>query len=415
MIKRLVFPVFFFLVIAIAAAFFFRHQIFQYSAEKIIRASLPPYVKIDSIRFDFNGNRVIFRGFRLSNPADFSFTDLLAIREISCRFGLKGKSIMDGIVLTDLVFKEPVLTVERLDNAKSNLTEMRTVFDAGAQEHTVTGAQEHRSTRAQEHKSGNQPDRGSGRPNIIGNKKVSDIIKLPQDFSLQDGKIVFTDRFNMPTPVTTTFEHVTASVTLKLNDTYTGCLGISSTGEGRLNGNTDEVVKWTISYNPTTPRLTMSNRFEVSNVDLVALRPYYDRYSPLYFVRGRFSGNLIFDFDNGDIGSTNEVWLSDFRFYIKKGLENSAFLETTVPDLVKYLSTPYGEIVFDFKIKGDMASPRFYLGPISKQAIAAVAVGKIQDVISSVSETAAQASGQQGSGMEKAQKYIDLLNALIKK
>ena len=407
MIKKLAVSVFIFLVVAIAAAFFFRYQILQYSAEELIRASLPPYVKIDSMRFDFKDKNITFGGFRLSNPAGFSYSDMLEIKEISCKYGLKGKNIMDGLELTGLVFKEPVLTIERLANAKLNLMEMQSVIGEGSRNSPQSIVQSPQA-------GGNKEKSGKSHV-IIGDKKISDIIKIPQDFLLREGKIIFTDRFNSSKPITVTFENVMARVSLKLDDTYTGCLDVSSEGEGCLNGNRDEAVKWVISYNPTTPRLTMSNRFEVSNLDLVDLRPYYDRYSPLYFVRGRFSGTLVFDFDNGNIGSTNEVWLTDFRFYVKPGLEKSAFWETTVPDLVKYFSTPYGEIVFDFKIKGDMAKPEFYLGPISKQAMTAMAVDKIQNVISSVSSSAAQASGQPASGIDKAQKYIEIIKGLMKK
>lgn len=405
MMKKAALFVVIFLVIAIAAAFFFRHQILQYSAEKLIRNSLPPYVKIDTMRFDFKDRKVVFGGFRLSNPDGFSYADMLEIKEISCKYGLKGKNIMDGIELTDLVFKEPVLTIERLGDARLNLTEMQSVLDKGSPDSSQLTVD---STQMSDN------EKKSGEGNVIfGGKKISDVIKLPGDFLLRDGKIIFVDHYNFSKPITVTFENVTAKTAVKLNDTYTRCLEVASTGEGCLNGNRNEVVKWVISYNPTTPRLTMSNRFEVSNLDLVALRPYYDRYSPLYFVRGRFSGSLIFDFDNGNIGSTNEIWLTDFRFYVKQGFENAAFWETTVPDLVKYFSTPYGEIVFDFKIKGDMASPKFYLGPISKQAMAAMAVDKIQDVISSVSQSGAQ--GQPSSNVDKVKGYVDLIKGLMKK
>jgi hypothetical protein len=414
MIKKIAVSVFIFLLIAIAAAFFFRYQILQYSAEKLIRSSLPPYVKIDDIRFDFRDKKIVFSGFALSNPADFSYADMLEIKEISCKYALKGKNIMDGIELTGLVFKEPLLTIERLGNAKLNLTEMQSVL--GTHNAQRSAKRSEASPEGTTHnETVGQSAKTAAAPNAIMGRKISDIIKLPRDFLLRDGKIVFVDRFSSSKPITITFENVIAKVSLRLNDSYTGCLEVSSTGEGRLNGNRDEAVKWVISYNPTTPRLTMSNRFEVSNLDLVALRPYYDRYSPLYFVRGRFSGTLIFDFDNGNIGSTNEVWLTDFRFYVKQGLEKSAFWETTVPDIVKYFSTPYGEIVFDFKIKGDMAHPQFYLGPISKQAMAAMAVDKIQNVISSVSESAAQAAGEPSSNIDKAKQYIDIIKGLIKK
>ena len=211
-----------------------------------------------------------------------------------------------------------------------------------------------------------------------------------------------------------TFENVDAKLGLVLNSSYTALLNLTSTGQGNVNGDRDEVVKWTISFNPTTPGLTMSNRFEVYNVDIVPFEPYYDRHSPFVFKTGRFSGLLIFDFDNGSIGSSNEIHLSNYRFYIKQGYENASFWDTTVSDLVKYFTSPYGEIVFDFKIKGDMANPRFYLGPISKQAITNMAIDKISSAIQQASGQS-QTPGAPKTDIEKAKDYIDMFKGLINK
>ena len=150
---------------------------------------------------------------------------------------------------------------------------------------------------------------------------------------------------------------------------------------------------------------------------MISFEPYYDKYSPFIFKRGRFSGTLIFDFDNGNIGSTNEVRLSNLIFSIKEGYENAEFWETTVPSLAKYFTTPSGDVLFDFKIKGEMANPKFYLGPISKQALASMAIEKISDII----EEAPRSPGQQGgppakkSDLDKAKEIIDLFKGLTKK
>ena len=96
-----------------------------------------------------------------------------------------------------------------------------------------------------------------------------------------------------------------------MDEYCTKVLEVSFEGVGYMNDNRDQVVKWTVSLNPTTPRLTMSNRFEVSNVPIIPLEPYYDKYSPLVFKAGKFSGTLILDFDNGIIGSTDPAALAD--------------------------------------------------------------------------------------------------------
>lgn len=397
MIKKTLIAITLLLVASAAAIFIYRYRIIQYSAETIIRKALPEYVKIDKIYLDFNESKIIFGGFKILNPPHFSYKNLMEIEEISCKYKMRTKSFMDGIEIFEPVFKKPVLTIERLGNGKLNLIEMQSVI--GKSPGSGEGKQEAKTVEA-------------GSRDMLGSKKISDIIKLPEEFLLKDGKIIFIDRLGAASPNMITFENINAGLSLKLNDSYTGVVALDTSGQGDLNGNADEVVKWTIAYNPTTPQLTMSNRFEVSNLDIVPFRPYYDRYSPLIFVKGRFSGTLVFDFDNGSIGSTNEIHLSDFKFYIKQGYENAQFWETTVPDLVKYFSSSFGEIVFDFKVKGDMANPKFYLGPISKQALASMAIDKISSAIQKAS------SSQQGEGtsdIDKAKEYIDLFKGLINK
>lgn len=398
MLKKIFISAAILILIIAAAVFIYRYQIFQYSAEAIVRQSLPEYVRIDKIRFDLKGSEVILNGFKILNPQNqFSYKDLLEIEEITCRYRMRGKTFLGGIEILDPVFRKAVLTIERLGDGRLNLVEMRTEMEKGgaSQDHNIA--------------SGAPAAAGSF---AMGQKKASDIIKLPQEFLLKNSKIIFIDRFRLSQPHVITFENINARLVFRLNDAYSGVLGLSLSGQGEVNGKAGEVVKWDISYDPNTPKLTMSSRFEVSNVDIIPFEPYYDRYSPFVFASGKFSGTFVFDFDNGSIGSTDEVHLSDFKFYIKQGYENTVFLETTVPDLVKYFSSSFGEIVFDFKIKGDMANPRFYLGPISKQALASMAIDKVSDIVQKASASRGPGAN---SDMENAKQYIDLFKGLINK
>ena len=102
----------------------------------------------------------------------------------------------------------------------------------------------------------------------------------------------------------------------------------------------------------------------------------------------------------------------DLKFSVKEGYENAQIWETTVPDIVKYFTSPYGEIIFDFKIKGDMSDPKFYLGPKSKEAIISMAVDKIS---AAIQKNAGSGTGAPKSDIEKAQQYIDMFKGLIKK
>jgi len=397
MVKKVLIAIVLFLIAVVTIIFIYRYQLFQFSAETIIRKALPEYIKIDRIYFDFKESKIVLGGFKITNPPNFSYKDLLEIEEVSCKYKMRGKTFMDGIEIYEGLFKKPVIVIERLRDARLNLVEMQHVMGKGPQAAAKTGQGR-----------GDRPKSA----NMLGSKKLSDIVKLPNEFSLKEGKIMYVDRLGLAKPHMITIENIDAVLALKLNDSYSSVLEVGSSGQGDLNGDSNEIVRWFITYNPTTPKLTMSNRFEVSNLDIISFEPYYDRHSPLIFVKGKFSGSLIFDFDNGNIGSTNEIHLSDFRFYIKQGYETAQFWGTTVPDLVRYFSSPSGDIVFDFKIKGDMDNPKFYLGPISKQALTSMAIDKIS---SAIQKASSPEGGGPKSDIEKAKEYIDLFKGLINK
>lgn len=401
MLKKIFIFILVIIIIAVAAIFIYRYQILQYSAEAIIRKILPDYVKIDKIDFRPQDNKLLLDGFKISNPPGFSNDYLLDIEEVVCAYRMKGKGIVDGIEILEPVFKAATLNIERLGDGQLNLMKMQAVIEAGA-------AKEPKNAASQ----GINKSRAYN--GMVGNRKISGIIKLPATFLLQNSKIIFLDRFNQPSPHKITFENVNSTMTLRLDDIYTNVLSLASTGQGDFNGKADEIIRWDIVFNPTTSRLTMSNRFEVSGVDLLPFEPYYEKYSPLVFTSGRFSGTLVFDFDNGSIGSTNEIHLSGLKFGVKSGNENAQFWDTTVPDLVKYFSTPYGEIIFDFKIKGDMSAPKFYLGPISKQALTSMAIDKISSALEKAQGGSAP-GGAPKNDIDKAKEYIDLFKGMIKK
>ena len=403
MLKKIVISILVALVIIFGLIYVYRYQILRYSAETLIRAGLPHYIKIERIGFDFKSSRIIFGGFCILNPPDFSYGNLLEIEEITAKYRVRGKSIMEGFEISEPTFKQAVLNIERLGNGATNLAEMRK-FTREASKETSAGAVQTASK---------PKSQDSSKAKLLGDKALPDIIKLPQEYFIKEGKIIFIDRLTAGRPAIITLENIDAALALSLNESYTEILSLGSGGAGRFNGKADEVIKWNCLLNPTTPKLTMSNKFEVSNIDFLVFEPYYDKYSPLVFKKGRLSGTLIFDFDNGNIGSMNEVYLKDILFYIKRGYETAEYLETTVQDLVRYFTSSQGEIIFDFKIKGDMSAPKVYLGPISKRAVASMAIEKISGAIEAISEPK-RGDGAK-SNADKAQEYIGLFKELINK
>lgn len=397
MIKKKVIVVLAGLLVIGVVVFLFRYRILQYSTETIIRNSLPSYVRVDKILLNPPEGKILLNNFKILDPPDFSYKYLIEIAEITAKYKMRGKTILSGVEILDPVLKKVTMNVERLGDGRLNIVDMRTVLENEA---------------AAKEKGAVKPKKEDG----AGGRKISDLIKLPEIFLLKEGQIIFVDRTMPRKPHVITFEGVEAKMSLKLDDLYSKVLSFSSEGEGRVNGKKNEIVKWTISLNPTTPQLTMSNRFEVSGLDILPFEPYYDKYSPFVFKSGRFSGTLVFDFDNGSIGSTNEIHLSGLEFSIKQGYENALFWEASVQDLAKYFTSPFGDIVFDFKIKGDMSNPKFFLGPISKQAVASMTIDKISAAIGKATGSQqSSGSGAAKNDVERAKEYIDLIKGLINK
>lgn len=388
------------------AVYVYRQAIVQYYGEKFIRDNLPEYIKIDKIKFDLGNNVFSLSGLKVSNPPGFLAKYLLFIEEVKCVYRIKGAIIPEGLDVKEISFKRPEISVERLPDEKMNLVEMDRFVNSFPAKSAPKGLSEEAAKKAPQ-------ARVSPAGNIDINKKLSDFIKLPPYFSIERGRIFFIDGVPYSKPYEIIIDSVEGDVYIGFNDSYSQIISLSFTLQGILNGDRDQKLKWTASLDPKTPRLTMSNRFEVSNLNILTFEPYYEAHSPIIFKRGSFSGDLVFDFYNGDIGSTNTIQLSGISFFVKEGAEKNQFFETSVPDLIRYFTTPSGDVVFDFKIKGDMRKPRFYLGPISKRALTSMALDKISSY--AIKQISKPANAATNGTVDKAQDYIDMFKELINK
>jgi len=190
---------------------------------------------------------------------------------------------------------------------------------------------------------------------------------------------------------------------------------MTTLGEGFVGGDPGQSIAWNIYLNPQSAELNMNNNIDLRDVDLMPFKPYYDEYAPVNVQSGSVSGKLTIDFENGNIGSTNTIILSNFKFTEREGVFASGAWDVSLADIVKYLQSSSGDITFDFKIKGDMDSPKFYPGPYLKQAMQSMVVDKVSDVIKSFSSSgeeeaaAGQAAGEQ-SDMDKA---VNMIRGLL--
>ena len=402
------------LILALIAGgilWFFRFDIFQLSAETVIKKLLPDYVHVDRIVFDLENGSMVVEGFAIKNPEGYHNRYLATIDTISCRYRMRGKNILDGIEVTEIEAVTPHINIERAQSGKLNVNDMGAVMGA-AGDTAPARAQEPSAVSSLKERFD---------PGRITGKRLSDVVKLTDTINIRNGKVTFLDKVVSSQGYLLTFEDFNGNIVLDLGPEYSFVRSVGTQGYGFVNGNSGERVEWRVTWQPLADRLTLSSRFTLTMVDLIPFKPYYDRYAPIDILRGRASGTLVFDFDNGNIGSTDEIKLSGLKFRQKSEGTASRFWAVTTSDIIKYLESSPGEIMFDFRIKGDMDQPQIYPGPYVKQAIQMMAIDTISDLVYGPQQPpAAPAPGAQTAPVpaapkSDAEKVVDIIRELMKK
>ena len=379
-----------FLVLAAAIVYHYRYDIFQYSVESIIRNNLPPYLSIKEIEFDLDRDVFTMKGISIKNPKAYLTKFLVNVDLVSCRYQKKGKNIWDGIEITSIRAENPVITVERSEKGKVNLAEMGQVMavkPAPSKKKVLT------DVKKQKKRFGFFPKQMK--------KDISGLVKLTDTVQINGGEVFFLDRFLPNNIAKLRCENINGVINVKLSDDYTKVLLVESRGSGVLNGDSSQRVDWVISLDPTGSRIKMSNTFEIANIDLTLLEPYYEKFSPIVIDSGRCSGTLVFNFDGDDIGSMNTLKIRDLKFSRKSGSVGFKYWQVPISEVITYLQSAPGEIIFDFKIKGSMDDPKFYPGPYLKKALQNMVVDKVTNAIGSFTEDTGESDVDKVIGIMK--------------
>jgi len=399
----------FFIILLVFAAIIggilwhYRYNIFQYSAETIIMQKLPEYVHVDRIIFDLQNESLKVKGFGIKNPRGYEDKFLATIETITAKYKMKGASILDGIVITSIEGVRPVINIERQFNGKMNVEEMGSVMKASDQQSKI-----------KETESKSKISKIIGDRKDIAGKTISDLVELPDTIKVKSGRIVFLDKVISPRGYRLSFDDFNGDIKLQLNENYTQVIQASTNGRGFVNGDKRQSIDWIVSMYPASQQLHMSNRFEVNNVDAIAFKPYYAKYSPVDITKAWISGTLVFNFSDGDIGSSNILRISGLEFVEPRNSEGSGLWDVSVSDIIEYLRNSTGEVVFDFKIKGSMQSPRFMMGPHVKQAVQSMAIDAVSKLLSP--QKAAQTGTQAvGAAKNETEQVVDVIRQLLEK
>ncbi|MFH1394604.1 MAG: DUF748 domain-containing protein [Candidatus Omnitrophota bacterium] len=359
-------------LIAVGVVYYFRHDIVHYSLESIIKNNLPPYVAIDSIEIDFKNGIFTINGLRIKNPHGYAKKLLVELKTVKCRYRQRTGNLLDGVEIMEIAAERPIINIERAPKGVVNVTQMNTVIDPPKPVKIVQSV-----PRLKEKILGLLP-------RFKGN--ISDVVKLPKNINISKGEIVFLDRINPDLFTKITCENINAVLRVDLTKDYSNVLFLASQGSGLVNGDLTQEISWDISLDPTGERIKMSNTYEIRNIDMTLFESYYEKFSPIVIDRARCSGTSVMNFDGEDIGSTNTLKIAGLKFHEKSAASAFNYWQVTIPDLIKYLQGSSGEIIFDFKIKGNINNPKFYPGPYLKKAMQALVVNKVSDAISSFTD-----------------------------
>jgi len=391
------------LVIILASAGYIylnRQALLNQSIDKVLANLLPSYVEIDNLSLDLDKKTINVKNLRIKNPRGFSHPYLAEIPFISCKYNQRDNAnLLKGINIDDIRLSGIELYIDRNHSGDVNLGQMEDVL-----------------------KDSKPAQKMGAKSKLMGLfsyllspvKDISQLLDIDPVFNITSGTFTFDDSYIDSRGYITTIEDIAAVVALDFTKGFKGVDYLTTEGKGLVNGKNGQYLEWDTKYNPTTKKLTMTNNFIIRNVDFLHFAPYYDEYSPFTFKKGKASGELVFNFDNGDIGSTNEIRFSDMEFEPKKDNSFNKFWPTGTEDLYKYFSDPSGEIVFDFKIKGSIEEPEFHLGSKTKRALSRMAVYKIADVIfKDNKEDGSDQQSSDGSSQEKSdlEKVLDIIKS----
>ena len=399
------------IILLLSAVFVFinRDSLFNYSINRLIKNLTPAYIEIDDVAVDLGSGSITVKNFKIINPKGYNSDYLIEVPLIKANFNQKDqKSILKGLTVYDIELVDPVVYFERSADGKVNIQRLQEVFVKPVRRKEMT--LKNRLL--------------AGFSYLLSPvKDISELMSIDPRSHITNGRLVFDDRYFASDGYLTVLSGVDADVELGLKKGFKGMDWVRSSGNGLLNSKPGQVIAWVCDYDPNAPKLTMSNRFILQGIDFIHFRPYFDRYSPFLFKKGLASGELIVNFDNADIGSMNEVRFSQLDFAPKEDAAQQRFWEASIEDLHKYFSSQPGEILFDFKVKGSMDEPKFYLGSKTKSALRKMLIGKITDIFnnaqkdsqpSAAGESATgQAAPQEASGPKSdVEKIIDLFKSL---
>jgi hypothetical protein len=404
--KKILFGIVAVVMLLAAGLWFYRYDVIRFSASAIINRNIPGNVAMRRIVLDLPARKVDVYGLVIGNPPGFSDPIFADIGVLSVKYSMRGKTMLTGIDITGFELSDPVVKIERLSNGRINLDEIDTI-PPGGDAARLPDIEIIRPTGEME----------TGERTGLA-KSVSEAVTLSGRIpgKVKNGKVILTDRMVPGRPFIVSLDGIETDLAFILSGrnevTY-----VETEGNGYLDGDISQRLKWRVSADLVTEDITLSSRIEPENVDIMRFKPYYEQYSPVDVRGGWVSGTIVFDLHRGNIGSDNTLRVRGLEFSEKDAESASRFWGTSITDIARYLQSSSGETVFDFKIKGPIKTPRFYPGPNVTRAIQNMAVDKIGEIIRRTTQPAETEGAEEGATPARSDmdEVIDIFKGFMQK
>ena len=349
----------------LATIYIFRANIKRYAINTILKSFPLPNVAMADVNFDETTGRLKLEEIKVKNPMGFTSKYIMEADAVNMGINFTTKPEL-SLNINEINITNPAFYLERSPVGKWN-------FQEYPKKDTTALLEKEKSFDFIKEAFAAEP------------KKASEVL-LPRNININNGAVHFLDNFVAAGKMhRVDFFPVTGSILLNYIPEKHIYEKISFSGSCNIDGNAGRTIKGDFEVYPMEKIPSYMWKVNAYNVPLSTIKPYLDRYTPFIVQQGSFNMSSNVKSLNGKIDGDYTMELMDLAFAINPAKSNIPFMETSVNKLTLYLTNQKGNIVIDFKQKGEAGKEATWsLGPIAKRAIGLMVVDTVIEVINTI-------------------------------
>lgn len=368
MLKKILIVLLIILAFLFASVYIFRANIKRYAINTILKSFPLPNVALANVSFDETTGRLNLEDIKVKNPKGFRSENIMEADSINMDISFVTKPEL-SLNINEIDITNPIFYVERSQDGKWNFQEYpKKEMSALLKEENSPGFIKEAFATESEGKSQ---------------------VMLPRTININNGTIHFLDNF-VATGKThgVDFFPAKGTVSLQYFPEAQKYEKITFSGSSNIAGNPSSILKGNFEIYPAEKTPSYAWECNAYNVPLSTIKPYLDRYTPFIVMQGSFNMASTVKSVGGASDGDYTMELMDLVFAVNPEKSNIPFLETSVKKLTLYLTNQSGNVVIDFKQKGEPGGKiRWELGPITKRAIGLMAIDTVIEVIDAIEKS----------------------------